>query len=130
MILKFFLNEENTEKWLKNYLCYVISDFICLRWSSIECKLMRQDVLQFMRKTVGMTHRETYLSRELFLKLCLIISQSSRHDNVFPKSAGYGLSAKRTFWKEPKTTFRCLSDGITIHSDNILIKDYKMMNQD
>lgn len=130
MILKFCLNEEKTEKWLKNYLCYVISDFICLRRSSIECKLMRQDVLQFMRKTVSMTHRETYLSRELFLKLCLIISQSSRHDHVFPKSAGYGLSAKRNVWQEPKTTFRCLSDGIKIHSDNILIKDCKMINQD
>lgn len=40
-------------------------------------------------KTVGMTRRETYLSRELFLELCLIISQSSRHDHVFPKSQNW-----------------------------------------
>lgn len=43
----------------------------------------------YERKTVGMTHRETYLSRELFLELCLIISQSSRHDHVFPKSQNW-----------------------------------------
>lgn len=67
-----------------------------------------------LEKTVSMTHRETYLSRELFLKLCLIISQSSRYDNVFPQSSGYGLSAKRIFWQEPNTTFRYLSLGVTV----------------